>query len=271
MTTPDPAVAERLAFAEQLAESAGRVTLERFGTTDLGVETKADGSPVSLADRAAETHIRAALAERFPGDAILGEEFGEQPGTTRIRWVLDPIDGTASFIRGVPLYGTMISIEHNGTPAAAVVRMPALGEAVSGGTGIPGRHLRDGHDPAPARVSTATDTTDAIFASTSRDYFADTDTGAVYDALCAGFARSRGWSDCYAYVLLATGRLEAVVETGLQPWDWSPLVPIVEAAGGTITGWDGGPIGANGDVVATNTALHEKTLRLVADSRPKQP
>ena len=265
MSNPQ-AVADRLEAAAQLARSGGEVTLRWFGTPALGVEHKADGSPVSLADRAAEEHIRAAIAEHFPGDAVLGEEFGESPGTSGFRWIIDPIDGTASFIRGVPLYGTMIGIELDGEPAAGVVRMPALGETVSGGTNTPARHQRDHAPDTLARVSDCANPADAVFVTTSRDYFKDTQSLPVHDALCDTFARSRGWSDCYAYVLLATGRVDAVVEIGLQPWDWAPLVPIVRAAGGTMTGWEGGPIARRGAVVATNTHLHQATLATIADA-----
>lgn len=264
----DPSeIASRLELAEQLAHAAGEVTLRWFGTSELGVEHKADGSPVSMADRAAEKHIRDTLASAFPNDAILGEEFGTSPGSSRFRWVVDPIDGTASFIRGVPLYGTMIGIEHDAEPVAGVVRMPALGETVSGANAIPARHLRDGHQTVAARVSRTDSPDDSIFATTSRDVFADAAELPVYDALCDTFARSRGWSDCYAYVLLATGRVDAVVETGLKPWDWSALVPIIRAAGGTVSGWDDGPIGADGALVATNTLLHAATLDTITRTR----
>ena len=144
----------RLELALASAREAGRSTLEYFRSADLSVELKRDDSPVTIADRQAEKLLRERIAARFPDDAVLGEEFGEAPGTSGFRWILDPIDGTKSFIHGVPLYGTLVGVEHQGRPVLGVIYMPALDECAYAARGEGSWYTRGESAPQPARVST---------------------------------------------------------------------------------------------------------------------
>jgi histidinol-phosphatase len=242
---------ELLAAAAEVARLAGAAALRHFRTA-LDVETKGDGSPVTRADREAEQAARAWLEERFPGDGVTGEEFGEtNPGAAR-RWFVDPVDGTKSFVRGVPLWGSMVGVIENGVVVAGAVAYPALAEEIAAARG-------EGcwWNGARCRVSTEADLARATVLATDERFTCDARKKAAWEALAGRAAVARSWGDCYGYLLVATGRAELMTDGVLHPWDAVPLVPIVEEAGGVITDWTGGPAGFGTGAIASNAALAE--------------
>ncbi|MEZ6235042.1 MAG: inositol monophosphatase family protein [Phycisphaerales bacterium] len=228
---------DRLQAAIDLARAAGHSTLTTF-RSNLDVTSKADGSPVTIADRNAERLIRERLAARFPDDAILGEEFGRTPGTSGYEWVLDPIDGTISFIRGVPLYGALIAVLHDNRPVAGVIHMPALDETVHAARGHGCWHTVAARDPIRCHASTTARLADALVALTDPTLF-NTHRPGAFDALSRACRSIRGWSDCYAHLLVATGRADAAVEPIVSIWDVAPMAVIMEEAGGAFLDWTG--------------------------------
>lgn len=261
----------RLELALEAARAAGGVTLRYFQSDDLGERRKDDGSPVTNADTEAEQTLRAAIEDAFPGDAIVGEELGETPGegggTSEYRWVLDPIDGTVSFVHGVPLYGVLIGIFQGDSPVAGVIHIPALAETVYGALDggawwIPGA----GQDARPARVSKIDRLDEAMVLTTGLEYFVQMGTEAVFGRLSERCKRVRGWSDCYAHVLLATGRCDAVVEPTIKIWDVAPLPAILGELGGVVSDWHGEHDLVSGHAIATNGHVHGQLLDVVRGS-----
>ncbi len=254
-----PSPADLLAFAEDLADAARPVAM-RFFRTALDVVAKADASPVTQADRAIEALLQARIEARFPTHGIFGEEMGVKPGDGPV-WVIDPIDGTKSFVTGLPLFGTLIALLDNGRPILGVIDMPALGERW---TGQPGEALFGG---APSRTSSCRTLSEARFFTTTPDGFSGADE-ARYRRLVSQVGIRRFCGDCYAYGLLASGHCDLVVETGLQPYDYLALVPVIEAAGGCITDWEGAALtlGSDGRVLAAATPdLHAAALAILRD------
>jgi histidinol phosphatase-like enzyme (inositol monophosphatase family) len=251
--------ADELAFARRAAEDAGRFALSHF-RTGLTVEYKADQTPVTLADRGAEERLRAAIAATFSADGVLGEELGEIAGTSGRRWIIDPIDGTQSFIRGVPLWGVLVALEDRGECVVGVVALPALGETLwatrGGGAFVNG---------APAHVSAVTTLADAtiLTSDASARHFGDKHAGA--ERLIARAARQRGWGDCYGYALVATGRAEVMLDPLMNPWDAAAVKPIVEEAGGTFCAWDGTATIYGGSAMAMPAALRAPVLSALCD------
>jgi histidinol phosphatase-like enzyme (inositol monophosphatase family) len=238
-----------LAAAEEVARVAGEAALRHFHTR-IEVETKGDGSPVTRADREAEAAARAWLARCFPADGVVGEEHGEtNPGAAR-RWFVDPVDGTKSFVRGVPLWGTMVGVVEGGTVLAGAVAFPALGERIAAARG-------EGcwWNGARCRVSDVDDVARATVLATDERFHCDARKKMAWDALAGRAAVARSWGDCYGYLLVVTGRAELMTDGVLHPWDAVPLVPLVEEAGGVITDWTGGPAGFGVGAIATNAAL----------------
>jgi histidinol-phosphatase len=270
VTTPIRDEMDRLNFARRLAHEAGALTREYFGRTDLGVERKRDGTEVTDADKACERLIRAGIARDFPDDGILGEEFDDKPAMSDYRWIIDPIDGTFSFARGVPLYAVLIACERldrgrsiDGGVRLGVITLPALDNetvfAVRGGGAF---HQVGGSDPTPARVSATENPTSATLCVTSRSYFERADRLDVFERMHEALSDARGFPDAYAAVLLATGRVEAMVEPVVEPWDIAPLQPILAEAGGTCTDWAGRETVFTNSLLATNGLLHEQLLRV---------
>ncbi len=265
-----PKIDDRLQAAIDLAHEAGRITLDFFHSTSFDIEEKADGTPVTDADRAAEKHIRSVVLERYPDDGFLGEEFGEVTGTSGLRWIVDPIDGTKSFIHGVPLFGCLIAIEAAGdherkhASLAGVIHMPALGETVYAQAGRGAWWQRDGKNPVPAKVTTTSRLCDAMFVYTSNDYFRQTNQTDVLTAFLEKCGHTRGWSDCYAHLLVATGRADVVVEPAvLHPWDIAPMTVILAEAGGHCTDWTGAPTAYGKTCISTNAALYDEVMAMV--------
>jgi len=241
----DPALIEA---AEAAADAAGAVIRPLFRSALL-VEAKGDASPVTAADRGAEAAMRAVLAACFPAHGIWGEEYGADRADAEWLWLLDPIDGTRAFVTGRPLFGCLIALLHRGRPVLGVIDQPVLGERWIGAEGRP-TTLRSPLGGA-AGCRPCGRLAEAELSCTSPDMFAPADR--------PGFERLRGaarrvtWGgDCYAYGLLALGLLDVVAEATMQPWDWAALVPVVEGAGGRVTGWRGEPLtlGADGHVLA---------------------
>jgi histidinol-phosphatase len=268
MTVSDD-IRRRLDAAVRLAQEGGRSTLALFESFAGGAgafDRKPDGSEVTAADRGCEQLLRRRIEESFPGDGVIGEEFGESPGRTGYRWVLDPIDGTASFIRGVPMYGTLVAVEHEGKVIAGSIYMPALDEIVFAGEGGGAWHRVRAGAEHPARVSTTKSLGEALILTTSSEYFRRVNSEAAWNALSARAKRTRGWSDCYAHVLVATGRADASVEPSLHVWDITPARVIIREAGGTVTDWTGsdeGPRGWHRQALATNGAVHPEAVEVL--------
>ncbi len=250
-------LAEIRRLAERFAEEAGEITLRHFGR-GIAVEEKADMSPVTVADRAAEQFIRDRVAASFPDDAIHGEEFAPTPGTSGRRWIIDPIDGTKSFIRGVPLYGTMIGIEEDGEFVAGAMRFPATRQTISAHRG--GGCTLDGK---PCRVSGTNRLADAFFTTTSLEHWVE-ELGAESIARVVGATKlQRTWGDCYGYLLLASGHVDIMMDPVLNLHDFAALIPIVEEAGGRVTALDGTPPPGGGGLVASNGLLHDEILAVL--------
>lgn len=264
---PDPAsLLPRLKFAREIALEAGNLTLDYFQKSNFKIERKSDSSPVTVADREAELLLRKLIAERFPSDAILGEEFPEVEGTSGYRWIVDPIDGTKSFIHGVPLYGNMVAVELDGRGVIGVVNIPALRELVyaAQGNGCWYQHWdHSGECDAPAKchVSKQSSLADACFVTSEVQTFYKIDRGSSFEKLDSAVRLTRTWGDCYGYMLVATGRADIMVDPKLSVWDAAAVQPIIEEAGGTFTDWAGQPSIHTGNAVATNGVLHEQVLK----------
>ena len=249
-----------LALASRLADLAAGHSLRTFRTA-LQVDLKADASPVTQADRAAEAAMRALLEAEVPTHGILGEEHGRVRIDADHVWVLDPIDGTKSFITGSPLWGTLIALVRQGRVEMGLIDMPVLGERWVGQAGLGARC-----NERAVHASGCTTLAQARIVTTSPDAFA-TDEWAAYDALSRACAMRRFGGDCYGYAQLAGGHVDLVAECQLQPYDYMALVGVVEGAGGVITDWQGRAlhIGSNGRVLAAATpALHAQALALLA-------
>jgi histidinol phosphatase-like enzyme (inositol monophosphatase family) len=252
----------KLATAVAWAKEAGRLTLTYFQQTNYDVERKGDASPVTIADRSAELLIRERIAAEFPLDGIIGEEFGVSEGTSGWRWILDPIDGTKSFISGVPLYGTMIGLERDGRSWAGVVYIPGLDEGVYAAHGQGCFHFRGNQSPTRAEVSKRGKLSDGLFVTSQVDTFRKRNAWEAFEKLQAAAYVTRTWGDCYGYLLVATGRAEVMVDPMLNVWDAAAVQPIIEEAGGTFTDWQGvGTIQA-GEAVATNGLVQEEVLSI---------
>ena len=232
---------------ERLADAAG-AAIRPYYRAEFGLESKGDATPVTLADRAAEAAIRAILEKERPADGIIGEEYGSVREGAARQWVIDPIDGTTSFVAGRPIFGTLIALMQDGWPVLGLIDQPILRErwvgAVGQGTTLNGK---------PVRTRRCTDLQEAILATTSPNCFSAHE-GEHFMALAAKTAHRRLiWGgDCYNYALLASGHIDMVVEAGLKLHDFAALIPVVEGAGGMMCDWNGNPLSASsaGDVIA---------------------
>lgn len=246
-----------LEAAEVFAREAGERTLRHFGGV-VDAEAKLDGSPVTLADREAETLIRERIESRFPDHGILGEEFGETAPDARVRWILDPIDGTRSFMRGVPLFGVLIGVEVEGEPTVGVAHFPALGETVAAGSGLGCRW-----NGAPCSVSGVSRVESALVLTTDVERITAQEIGPGWKTLARRASFSRTWGDCYGHILVATGRAEVMVDPILSSWDAGPLLTILTEAGGVFTDLVGEATIHGGSGISSNAALYEPTLAIL--------
>ena len=249
-------------LANRLADAAGQV-IRPFYRAACGHETKSDASPVTEADRAAEAAIRAILDTECPHDAIIGEEYGEKSGTSGRSWIIDPIDGTVSFMAGRPIFGTLIALLENGWPVMGVIDQCISGERW---VGVAGRETT--LNGKTVRTRSCRSLGEMVLASTGPQYF-DEHSAEHFMALAAKTAHKRMmWGgDCYNYGLLASGHIDLVVESGLKLHDFAALVPVVEGAGGMMCDWNGEPLHAasEGDVIALGDAARlEDVLEALA-------
>lgn len=254
-----------LEAVEALARLTGEVALGHFRTT-LSVETKDDGSPVTRADREAEAAARDWLEHRFPADGIVGEESGTTRPDAPRRWFLDPIDGTRTFVRGVPLWGSMVGVVEGDTILAGAIHYPAVGECIAAarGTGCWWNGVR-------CHVSDVSDLARAAILTTDERFAHDARQKRAWDALAARVDLSRSWGDCYGYLMVATGRAELMTDGILNPWDAVPLVPLIEEAGGVITDWRGARAGFGVGAIATNRALAVESRALLIGPTSETP
>lgn len=263
MTTDDLIARQTLAL--EAAREAGDLTLRYFQRDNFSVELKADASPVTIADRQAEIHLRERITAAFPADAILGEELPERPGTSGFRWILDPIDGTKSFISGVPLYGTLIGVEHQGRSVVGVIRIPALDECVYAAAGQGAWYTAGDAEPLAARVSSKDKLSAGLFCTSAVKTFEKQGRLPAYNRLQAAAWLTRTWGDCYGYLLVATGRAEVMVDPQMNVWDCAALQPVLEEAGGTFTDWSGTPTIHAGEAIATNGRVLDEVLAITRE------
>ena len=254
-----------LALARTLAAHADLISMRRFTAQDFTVTTKPDRTPVTEADREVEKAIREGIAAARPHDAILGEEFGasgEQSGEGRPhrQWIIDPIDGTANFLRGVPIWGTLIALAIDGEPQVGVVSAPALGRTWWGATGRGAYTVRSGHHETPIRVSRVSSLGDAVVSYNSLPGWIDAGKGDSAIRLATAAWRARAIGDMWAYMLVAEGAIDVATECDLQPYDMAALIPIVTEAGGRFTDIEGRPGPWHGTACATNGTLHDDVL-----------
>ena len=256
-----------VALALSLAANADLVSLDRFEAQDLKISTKPDRTPVTDADEAVERIIRSGIQASRPGDSIFGEELGSdsknsgpQPGR---QWIIDPIDGTAGFLRGLPVWGTLIALAIDGTPVLGVVSAPALKRRWYGATGLGAWMTTSGSTtPTPLAVSQVASLSDATISYNSLPGWVEDGRRDQVHALATGAWRARALGDFWSYMLVAEGSLDVAGEPDLKPFDMAALVPIVEEAGGRFSSLDGEPGIWNGTALATNSLLHDEVLAI---------
>ena len=248
-----------LDFANETAYLAGRLTLGYF-QSNLDVETKADGSEVTAADRGAETLIRERIQRYFPNHALLGEEFGELESSSPYRWIIDPIDGTRSFVHGVPIYAVLIGLEINGNVEVGVAHFPAIQETLSAarGEGCYWNNLRAQVSPVK-RLSNALVLTNDSLSCYKNGY------GPAWERISSRCKTRRGWGDAYGYLLVATGRAELMLDPAMNVWDCGPFPPIFREAGGYFGDWKGNPTIYGNEALGTTNLLLPEVLNLIQE------
>lgn len=241
----------------ELAAESGAFIRPLFGHRGLAVESKADQSPVTVADRGAEELMRGMIKKRYPEHGIIGEEYGSERADAEFVWMLDPIDGTKSFITGVPLWGTLIALLHQGQPILGCINQPILAQLVVGdgiSTSLNGRPTR--MRPCQRLADATVLTSDPLNPSKYQN-------GAAYERLASQAKLCRTWGDCYGYLLLASGLADVMLDPIMNPWDIAALVPIIRGAGGVITNWQGGAPFPAESTVAAGPELHADVVRLL--------
>jgi len=253
------------AFIGRLATTAGETILPFFRTS-LSIDNKSERQefdPVTEADRAAEAVMRRLIKASFPQHGIVGEEFGNEREDADYVWVLDPIDGTKSFIAGFPIWGTLIALLHKGMPVFGMMNQPFIGERFSGDNGS--ANYQNSHGERRLAVRRCGSLKEATCYTTSPRLMNDADR-AIFGRVESEVRLSRYGGDCYSYCMLAAGHLDLVIETELKPYDIAALIPIVAGAGGIVTNWDGGPAQSGGRIIAAgDRRMHEAALKLLRD------
>jgi histidinol phosphatase-like enzyme (inositol monophosphatase family) len=258
-----------------LAVAAGRTTLKYFRTDRYQVERKRDKSPVTAADKEAEQVVRDMISHRFPVDAILGEEFGVVAGDSQYEWIIDPIDGTKSFISGVPLYSTLVGMTEGGVPVIGVIAIPALGELIIAAKGLGAwygsKPLNSmGAEPSVfeaelvpmvrAKVSTQPRLEDGLLLTSQADNFARRHAQSAYSRLESAAYITRTWGDGYGYLMVATGRAEVMIDPIVNPWDVAAVAPVVMEAGGRFSTWSGAYDIRESHCIGSNGLVHDQVL-----------
>jgi histidinol-phosphatase len=250
-----------LDFSVDIARQAGDITLKYFRKAPE-TDKKADGSFVTIADREAEKLLRDRISKRFPDDSVLGEEEGEFRGSSGRRWIVDPIDGTFSFVHGVPFYGVMIGVEVDGEPTVGVVNIPALDEIV-----YAARDLGCFLNGESAQVSSVRTLGEGLLLCTDFSAGHRYGFGSQTEKLQQLAKSNRTWGDCYGYALVATGRAEVMLDPVMNIWDCAALLPIIEEAGGTFSNWRGERTISGGNAIATNGLVFDEVMAVVSDRR----
>ncbi|MHA2144604.1 MAG: inositol monophosphatase family protein [Candidatus Thorarchaeota archaeon] len=247
---------EYLAFIVDVASEAGKITMEYF-LKDIEFDIKSDDTPVTIADRLTEEYIRKRIEEEYPSHSILGEEAGETKGDSSFRWIIDPIDGTQSFIRGVPQYTVLIALEHEGVPEVGVIHNPPLKETVSAAIGIGAFYNgKSCHVSSTSRLEDAwVQVTDFADLSRRRLEFTQRLLSKAYSC--------RTWGDAYGYLLVATGRVDVMIDPIMNIWDIAPLQPIITESGGVFTDLDGKQNALGTSSLACNLSLHEEIMSIM--------
>jgi myo-inositol-1(or 4)-monophosphatase len=248
-----------LEFARRLTMQAGQVSLEYF-RKNVAVETKSDGSPVTIADRKAEELIRDRIALRYPGHGILGEEFGDDTGGASYRWIIDPIDGTLAFSRGIPLYATLVALEIDGRVRVGVAEFPALGESVWAAEGM--GCFWNGER---CRTSAVSSLEESVVAYTEPRSFAEHGKAEAWSRVCRATRYRAGWRDAYGHALVATGRIEAMFDPIMNPWDCGPFAVILPEAGGYFGDWSGNEGIYHGEALSVAAGVETDLLELARD------
>ena len=257
-----------LEAAQELARRTGAVALRHF-RSKLTVEAKGDGSPVTIADRSAEETAREWINSRFPEDGVLGEEYGAHLPAAKRRWLIDPVDGTKTFVRGVPLWGTLIAVCEGETVLAGAAFFPAVDELLAAAPG-----LGCWWNGSRAHVSPTYTLEDAAVLTTDERFRKDAAKREGWTRLASAAAISRTWGDCYGYLLVATGRAEVMVDPSVAPWDAAALYPAITEAGGVFTDWNGTNTAFGGSIVATNSGVAARARELLSGgplSRSESP
>jgi histidinol-phosphatase len=248
---------DELDLALMMAREAGKIILPHFReAASLNVETKADNSPVTIADRAAEEALRKLMEKHTPGYGVIGEEFGTAAGSTDREWVVDPIDGTKAFIHGVPLFGTLLALLEKGKPVVGVISLPALGQvqyaALGGGCFLDGK---------PCRVSSLARVEDSLLLDGSATTMERLGHGPAWAELRKRAKLHRGWGDCYGHMLVACGRAEAMVDPIVSIWDVAPMAVILPEAGGRFSALSGTESITENSGLSSNGLIHDEILR----------
>lgn len=261
----DSAVQRRASHARWLILQAGRLTWNYF-ERGVSAEFKDDQTPVTVADRQAEELLRGLIAKEFPGDGFLGEEFGEERSESGFRWIIDPIDATKNFVRGIPIYANLVGLEHEGALVAGLCYVPALQllyHAVAGRGAF--------RNDEPIKASSVTKLGDAMLTYSSIDWFDKTNTTDFFLDVVRRVSRTRGFGDFYGMLLVAQGSVEAMLEPEISPWDIAALKPIVEEAGGVFTDWHGNDTIYGEGCIVANPAIHRALFDLLRRPSPDPP
>jgi len=264
----DSELQKRLELAKVIAKSAGKLTLNYFQTDSFDVMRKGDGSPLTIADQEAEKFLRSAIEEMYPDDGIVGEEFGQSDGESEFTWILDPIDGTKSFISGVPLYGTMVAVEKKvapGEPRQSVigsVYFPGLDVGIYAAKGGGAWSFSGSDEPVKAAVSKTSKLADSVLVTSQVESFGKRDAADVYQELAQSVYFCRTWGDVYGYYLVATGRIEVMIDPILNVWDAAAVQPILEESGGKFTDWAGVNSIDAGEAIGSNGLIHDDLIAI---------
>jgi myo-inositol-1(or 4)-monophosphatase len=251
-------------FIAELAERSGEFIRPYFAQPDLVVETKADASPVTVADRGAEELLRNLIAQRFPSHGVIGEEFGSINPTAEFVWVLDPIDGTKSFTAACPLFGTLIALLHDGQPILGAIHLPILQQLYLGDNSVTTLNGR------PVRIRATTHLSDATLLTSDTLNLAKYQNGTACDRLVDQVKLFRTWGDCYGYSLVAGGWADVMLDPIMNPWDIAALVPVIRGAGGVITDWTGkDPVNSDSTVAAATPQLHAQVIATLNGVQPE--
>ncbi|RME73389.1 MAG: histidinol-phosphatase [Verrucomicrobia bacterium] len=249
------------AFIDEAIAVTTPIIMRHYGDPALDVETKADATPVTLADRGAEEALRKLINERFPDHGIIGEEFGAENTGAEFLWVLDPVDGTKAFATACPLFGTLIALQRRETPIYGAIHHPALGQLIVGDGATT---LLNGR---PVRTRPTSRIEEATFLTTSWTSPARYQSAAGFDALSQKVRLARTWGDCFGYTQVAAGWADIAADPIVNPWDLAALIPIIRGAGGVITDWQGrDPVGADSAVACATPQLHEAVITTLNDA-----